>query len=68
MQGPQGHIHTGAARRPSPPAQWEDDNEVGCGQCHQNGRQQQDIFNGGDGQRDRNAVATAMEGAMVMQR
>ena len=66
MQGPQGHIHTGAARRPSPPAQWEDDEEVGCRQRRSNGRQRQDAFNGGDGQCNGNAMATAMEGATVM--
>ncbi len=68
MQGPQGHIHTGAARRPSPPAQWEDDDEVGCRQRHSNGRQRQDTFDGGDGRGDGNAMATAMEGVTVMRR
>ncbi len=67
-QGPQGHIHTGAARHPSPPAQWEDDDKVGCRQRHSNGRQRHDTFNGGDGQRDGNAMATAMEGVTVMRR
>ncbi len=66
-QGPQGHIHTGAAHSPSPPAQWEDDNKVGCRQRHSNGRQRRDTFNGGNGQRDSDAMAMAMEGVMVMQ-
>jgi hypothetical protein len=68
VQGPQGHIHTGAACRPFPPVQWEDDSEVGCRQHHRNGCQRQDTFDGGDGQCDGNAMAMAMEGAMVMQR
>ena len=58
----------GAAHHPSPPAQWEDDNKVGCRQRHRNGRQQQDTFDGGDGRHDSNTMVTAMEGATVMQR
>ncbi len=67
-QGPQGHIHTGAARHPFPPAQWEDDNKVGCRQRHSNGCQMQDTFNGGDGQRDGDAMATTIEDATVIRR
>ncbi len=66
-QGPQGHIYTGAARCPSPPVQWEDDDEVVCRQRHRNGRRRRDTFDGGDGRCDDNAMATAMEGATIMQ-
>jgi hypothetical protein len=61
-----GAYHTAAARRPSPPAQWEDDDKVGCRQCHRNGRQRRETFDGGDGRCNGNAIATAMEGATVM--
>ena len=33
---------SGAARRPSPSAQWKEDDEVGCRQRHHNGHQRQD--------------------------
>ncbi len=36
------HPSSEAARRPSPPAQWKEDDEVGCRQRHRNGRQRRD--------------------------